>query len=88
MFVAEKTNILDIDRLSNEIIAKIIDFIKNIKNNENNDVRLNIKDYILTALNDIDKTSRIQILNAVENIIDENADKIKDYIINYLNNEN
>ena len=87
MFVAEKTNILDIDRLSNEIITKIIDFIKDIKNNENNEARLHIKDYILTALNDIDKTSRIQILNAVENIIDENADKIKDYIINYLNNE-
>ncbi len=87
MFVAEKTNILDIDRLSNEIITKIIDFIKDIKNNENNEVRLNIKDYILSALNDIDKTSRIQILNAVENIIDENADKIKDYIINYLNND-
>ncbi|MGC8555349.1 MAG: DUF445 family protein [Candidatus Acidulodesulfobacterium sp.] len=87
MFVAEKTNIIDIERLSNEIIAKIIDFIKDIKNNENNEVRLNIKDYILNTLNDIDKTSHMQILNAIETAVNENADKIKDYIINRLNDE-
>ncbi|RZD15746.1 MAG: DUF445 domain-containing protein [Candidatus Acididesulfobacter guangdongensis] len=87
LFVAEKTNILDIELLSNEIIAKIIDFIKEIKNNENNEVRLKIKDYIFNTLNNIDKTSQDKILNTIEMMLNANADKIKDYLINYLNKD-
>ena len=87
LFVAEKTNILDIELLSNEIIAKIIGFIKEIKNNENNEVRLKIKDYIFNTLNNIDKTSQDKILNTIEMMLTANTDKIKDYLINYLNKD-
>ncbi len=87
LFVAEKTNILDIELLSDEIITKMICFINEIKNNENNEVRLKIKDYIFNALNNINETSQSKILNTIEMMLNANADKIKDYLINYLNKD-
>jgi uncharacterized membrane-anchored protein YjiN (DUF445 family) len=89
LFFAEKANILDISVLSDEIILKIINFIQEIKNNSNNEVRLKIKDYVLNILNNIDKNAhdKDKILNTIEIMINTNSDRIKDYLINYLNKE-
>ena len=70
MFVAEKTNILDIDRLSNEIITKIIDFIKDIKNNANNFHADNIENLIKNLAQEIEnKKERLNFITAANKIL-------------------
>ncbi|MHB1664780.1 MAG: DUF445 family protein [bacterium] len=89
LFLAEKTNILDINFLSDEIILKIINFIQEIKNDSKNEVRLKIKDYVFNTLNNIDKNARDKnrILNTIEIMINTNSGRIKDYLMDYLNKE-
>lgn len=84
IFVAQGTNILDVELLSNEIIAKIKSFIDEIKNDPSNGIRLKMKDYALSVLDNPDEYIRHQVLNNIEAIIYKNSDKLKDYLLSYL----
>ncbi len=84
IFIARETNVLDVELLSNEIIAKIKNFINEIRNDPLNDIRLNIKDYTLSILDNLDEGVKHQVLNNIETIIHKNSDKLKDYLLSYL----
>ncbi|MCL4321006.1 MAG: DUF445 domain-containing protein [Deltaproteobacteria bacterium] len=72
VYFAQKTNILNIENLSDEIIAEIKNFVIDIKNNPSNAVRLEIKKYALNKL------------NIIETLFYQNLDTFKDYISNYI----
>ncbi len=88
IFVAQETNVLDVELLSNEIIAKVKNFINEIKNDPLNDIRLKIKDYALSVLDNLDEdTNKHQVLNNIEAIIYKNSNKLKDYLLSYLDSD-
>ncbi|MHB1661165.1 MAG: DUF445 family protein [bacterium] len=86
---AEKTNVLDIEGLAEEIISKMQALIKDIKNNPLNDIRIKIKNYAFDFINNIksNDAARNNILEILETALGKNLDKLKDYLLNYLNKE-
>ncbi len=84
IFVAQGTNILDVELLSDEIIAKIKNFINEIKNDPLNGARSKIKDYALNVLDNLDKDMQQQALNNIEAIVYKNSGKLKGYLLSYL----
>lgn len=84
IFVAQETNVLDIELLSNEIIARMKGYIEDIKSNPSNDTRIKIRDYVLNFVDNPEEGIRKQILNGVEDIIYKNSGILKGHLVNYL----
>lgn len=84
---ATETKILDVELLSGEIILKIKNLVNDIKNDPSNDIRLKLRDYATGVLDNSGEDIRREVLNNIESIIYKNSDKLKGYLLNYMNND-
>jgi len=83
---ATETKILNVELLSNEIILKIKDLITEIQNDPSNDIRLKLRAYALGVLDNSGEDIRREVLDNVETIIYKNSDKLKGYLLDYIDN--